>query len=119
MFAPSHLAWPAGSHAPVAGGVETHEPTGVEPATGLHVRPAFAQSTRTSWPLKQPTAVVPSHRLAVPAQGGPAVAQPAAPSAPIVHLRPKAAQSRLTSLPFSHCSLWVPEAEQVGLSPSL
>ena len=101
MLAPSQRAAWVESHPPRGSGGDTHAPTGVPPGVGAHTRPAAAQSTRTSWPLKQPTDVFPSQRFAEAVHAGPGVAQSAVPSAAVTHRRPKAAQSKLASLPFS------------------
>src|SRR5579859_7186557 len=118
MLAPSQRGLSFGSHAPRGGGAATQAPTLVAPGADGQPSPAPPQSTRTSCPLMQPTAVLPSQRFALVVHDGPLVAQPAAPSEPTVHLRPNAAQSKDASLPFSHCSLCVPLAEHCGLSPS-
>ena len=98
---------------------DTHAPMGVPPGVGAHTRPPAPQSTRTSWPLKQPMEVFPSQRFAAPEHAGPCVAQSDVPSAAVWHFSPNAAQSRLASFPFSQWSRCVPEPEQRGLSPSL
>ena len=81
------------SQAPVggAGSKPAHAPIGRSRSSGPpHVRPAAAHSTFTSWPLKQPTALLPSQRFADAEQPVVVVAQ-TAPSAPNLHLRPNVA----------------------------
>src|ERR1019366_6737418 len=101
MLAPSQRGVWLGSHPPMGSGGDTQAPTGVPPGVGEQTSPAAPQSTRTSWPLKQPIDVFPSQRFAAPVHAGPCVAHAEEPSGAVMHFRPKAAQSRLASLPFS------------------
>src|SRR5262245_53873278 len=95
-----------------------HAPTAADPGAPTHSRPLLAHSTRTSWPLWHPTAVLPSHFLVALLHALPVVAQPG-PSAVVSQRSPSAPQSRLSSLPLSHWRIFVPDAEQArGVSVS-